>query len=238
MYNYMVNQHQNSKLHIQPQAVPNPFQGITLVFIKTIYDQDQTMYNYIVAKLQIQYMVNTLHDRNLLHLNKVTYQNILVSADLDSDIYPFQAIARVFSKPSNHDPHTSRLQTQTRFFTPLSCDLEPDITKPAYSKIVVSYDLGPDPSAGIDSVGVIYQGFCGPFLLNSSCHDFEKVDKVFVPSNHDPHTSRLQTQTRFFTPLSCDLEPDITKPTSGKIVVSDDLGPDLSAGLDSGGVIT
>ena len=67
-------------------------------------------------------MVNTLHERNLLHLNKlhernqtmlqhfklqmqpqavpvsdlslskVTYQNILVSADLDHDIDPVQAI--------------------------------------------------------------------------------------------------------------------------------------------------
>ena len=76
VYNYMVNQLQNFKHHIQPQAVPYPFQGITPVFRKTIYEQDQTMYNYIVAKLQnfklpMQYMVNMLHERNLLHLNKV-----------------------------------------------------------------------------------------------------------------------------------------------------------------------
>ena len=200
-------------LRIQPQAVPDIFQGINLVFSKTIYERGQTMYNYIVAKLQnfklqMQYMVNTFHERNILHINKVhernqtmlqyfklqmqpqavtvsdfsiskvTYQKILVSADLDLDLDPVQEIARVFSEPSNHEPHTSRLRTQTRFFTPLSCDLEPEITKPTSRKIVVSYDIGPDPSDGLDSGGVIAQGFRGKFLLNSSCRDFEKVDEV------------------------------------------------------------
>ena len=32
-------------------------------------------------------------------------------------------------------------------------------------------------------------------------------------------TSRLWNQTRFVTPISCDPEPDITKPTSRKIAV-------------------
>ena len=90
MYNYMVKQLQNLQLQIQPfklQIQPrgplsdpfNPdiyiFQGITLVFRKTIYEQYQTMYNYIFAKLQMQYMVNTLHERNLLRLNKVHERN-------------------------------------------------------------------------------------------------------------------------------------------------------------------
>ena len=140
-------------LRIQPQAVPDIFQGINLVFSKKIYKRSQTMYTYIVAKLQMKYMVNTFHERNILHINKVhernqtmlqyfklqmqpqavtvsdfsiskvTYQKILVSADLDLDLDPVQEIARVFSEPSNHEPHTSRLRTQTRFFTPLSCDL-------------------------------------------------------------------------------------------------------------------
>ena len=109
-----------------------------------------------------------------LSLYKVTYQKILVSADIDLD--PIQAIAQVFSKPSNREHHTSGFRTQTRFFKPLSCDIEHDITKPTFRKIVVSSDLGPDPSAGLDSVGLIDQGFRGPFLLSSSCHDFEKVD--------------------------------------------------------------
>ena len=46
------------------------------------------------------------------------------------------------------------------------------LTKPASSKIVISSDPSPDPSAILDSGGVISQGFC-------------------VPSNHDPHISRL-----------------------------------------------
>ena len=64
MYNYMVKQLQNSKLQIQPLGilsdllqvttlVSSLFQVITLVFRETIYEQDQTMYNYIVSKLDI-----------------------------------------------------------------------------------------------------------------------------------------------------------------------------------------
>ena len=93
MYNYMVDQLENFKLHIQPQAVPDPFQGITLVFRKMIYEQDQTMYNYIVAKiqnfmLQIQYMVNTLHERNILHLNKVHERNQKMLQNFKLQIQP------------------------------------------------------------------------------------------------------------------------------------------------------
>ena len=193
-------------------------------------------YNYMVAQLQsfrfqIKYMVNRLQERNLLHLNKlhesnqavpvsgislskVASQKIFVSAYLSPDLDPVHGIAWVFSKSSNLDPHTSCLRIQTRFVTPLSCDLEPEITKPTSRKIVVSADLAPD----LDPVQGITRFFS-------------------EPSNIEPHTSRLLTQTRFVTPLSCDLEPDITKPTSRKIVVSSDLNPDLSASVDSGGVI-
>ena len=81
-------------------------------------------------------MVNTLHERNLLHLNKlhernqtmlqhfklqmqpqevpvsdfslskVTYQKILVSDDMDLDLDPVQEIAQVFSEISDSNPHT------------------------------------------------------------------------------------------------------------------------------------
>ena len=84
--------------------------------------------------------------------------------------------------------------------------------KPTSRNIVASSDLATYPSAGIDSGGAIAQGFRRP-------------------SNHEPHISRLQTQTRFFTHLSCDLETDITKPTPRKIVVSSDLAPDPPASL-------
>ena len=100
------------------------------------------------SKLQMQLQAVPVSD---FSLSKVTYQNILVSDDLYPDLGPVQTIARVFSEPSNHDPHTSRLQTQTRFLTSLSCDIEPDITKPTSRKIVVSSDLAPDlgPVQGI-----------------------------------------------------------------------------------------
>ena len=43
----MVNQLQNFKHCSQLQTVPDIFQGITLILRQTIYEQDQTMYNYI-----------------------------------------------------------------------------------------------------------------------------------------------------------------------------------------------
>ena len=90
--------------------------------------------------------------------------------------------------------------------------------KPTSRKTVASSDLAPDPSYDLNSVMVITPGFRGP-------------------PNHDPHISRLRTQTRFFTPLIYDLEPDITKPTPRKIFASSDLAPDPSFGIDSGWVI-
>ena len=82
--------------------------------------------------------------------------------------------------------------------------------------MILQSDMAPYTSAGLDFDMVIAQGFSGT-------------------SNHDPHISRLRTQTRFFINLSYDLEPDITKPKSRNIFVSSDLAPDPSAGLDSGG---
>ena len=51
------------------------------------------------------------------------------------------------------------------------------LTKPSSRKTVASSDMAPYPSAGLDSGGVIAQGFRGTFLPNSFCHYFEKVDK-------------------------------------------------------------
>ena len=75
-------------------------------------------------------------------------------------------------------------------------------------------DLDPDLSASFGSRELIAQGFRGT-------------------SNHHPHISRLQTQTPLFTPLSCDIEPEITKPTPRNIVVQSNLAPDPSASLGS-----
>ena len=129
MYNIMVKQLQNFKIQIQPLGtlsylfqgttlVSYLFQAITLVFRETIYEQDQTMYNYIVPKLQnvkfqMQCMVNRLTVSDL-SLSKVTSQKIFVSDDLNPDLDPVQAISRVFSETS-------------KFFAPLQCDLEPEI---------------------------------------------------------------------------------------------------------------
>ena len=140
--------------------------------LNKVHEQNQTMLQNF--KLQMQPQAVSVSD---LSLSKVIYQKFLVPADLDPDLDPVQAITRFFSERSNHDPHTSHLQTQMRFFTPLSFDLEPGITTPTSKKIVVSSDLGSDPSASFDSGGVIAQGFRGSFLLNRSCHDFEKVEE-------------------------------------------------------------
>ena len=107
MYNIMVKQLQNFKLQLQPLGtLSDHFQGtalvsyffeaITLVFRETIYEQDQTMYNYIVPKLQhfklqMQSMVNLLTVSDL-SLSKVTYQKIFVS-DLNPDLDPVQEIS-------------------------------------------------------------------------------------------------------------------------------------------------
>ena len=183
-----------------------------------VHQRNQTMLQNF--NLQMQPQAVPVFDSSL---SKVTHQKILVSSDLGIDLDHVQEITRVFIEPSNHEPHISRLQNQTRLFTPLSCDLEPDISLPVsdfsiskvtHKKILVSSDLGPD----LDPV--------------------QAIARVFVkPSDHEPHTSRLRNHTRFFTPLSCDIEPDILLPTSRNIVISSDMGHDPSAGLDYGGVI-
>ena len=99
----------------------------------------QTLFNYMVShyqnsKLRIQPQEVSGYD---IFLSKITSQNIFVSADLDPDLDPVQGISQVFRKPSNIDPRTSRLKAQMRFVTLLSCDLEPDISKPSSRNIVI-----------------------------------------------------------------------------------------------------
>ena len=118
-----------------------------------------------------------------LGLNKLTSNKTVASSDLDPDqSYGLDSggvISQDFRGPSNHHRDQTilrnfKLQMQPQA-VPVS-DLS-ILTKPTYRKTVASYDLAPNLSAGLDSGGVIAQGFCGPFLLKSSCHDFEKVDK-------------------------------------------------------------
>ena len=62
-----------------------------------------------------------------IYYSKDYFSEDFFSSDLDPDLSagldPVQGSTRVFSEPSNLDPHISRLRTQVRFFTPLSCDL-------------------------------------------------------------------------------------------------------------------
>ena len=79
MYNYMVDQLQNFKHRSKTQTVPDPFQGINLIFRQMIYEQDQRMYNYMVNqiqtfKLQMQAQEVPVYD---LSLSEVTSQNFL-----------------------------------------------------------------------------------------------------------------------------------------------------------------
>ena len=110
------------------------------------------MYDYMVAqlqnfKIQMQPQAVPVSD---LSLSKATPQKIFVSANLDPDLDPFQGTTRVFIEISNLNPQTSHLQTQTRFVTPISCDLKHEITKPTSRKIFISTKTEPsksDPSS-------------------------------------------------------------------------------------------
>ena len=156
MYNYVVDKLQNFKLQIQYMVNklhernllhPNKIHGrnqtmynYNILHLNKLHDRNQTMYNYMVVplqhfKLHIQPKEVTVYD---LSLSKITYYNIFVSSDLYPDIDTLQGITSVFSKPSNIDPQTSRLQTQTQFFTPLSCDLETDTTEPKSRKRTIT----------------------------------------------------------------------------------------------------
>ena len=100
-----------------------------------VHQQNQTVLRN--SKLQMQPQAMPVYDFSILI--KPTSRKIFASSDLATDMSSGLdygvAIAPSFRGPSNHDPHISRLRTQTRFFTPLSCDLEPDIPKPTPRKI-------------------------------------------------------------------------------------------------------
>ena len=76
----------------------------------------------------------------IMDLLKVTSQKHFVSDDLNPDLDPVQAIAPVFSETS-------------RFFTPLQCDLEPEINNSTSRKIVVSSNLSTGPSSDLAWTG-------------------------------------------------------------------------------------
>ena len=120
--------------------------------LNKLHEMNQTMYSSMIDqlqnfKLQMQSQAVPISD---IYISEVNSQNILFSYDLSPDLDLFQGIDRVFNGPSNLDPCTSILQTQIRLVTPLSCDLDPDITKPTSGKIGVSDETNPyksDPSS-------------------------------------------------------------------------------------------
>ena len=147
-----------------------------------------------------------------LSLSKVTLHNIFVSSDLAPDLDPFQGITQVFSEPSNLYPQTSRLQTQTRFVTPLSCDLKPDITKPNSRKIVISDETKPsksDPSSflkptHLTKLAHLHQRMPLPWHIFTTAGidgvDEDKILEITQSTSEDSiyksETSRLQNPTQ------------------------------------------
>ena len=95
MYNFMVNQLQNFKLQMQPQAVPVSDLSLAKVATERIF---------VSADLELQMQPQAVPVSDI-SLAEVITEKIFISADMD----PVQAIARVFSETSNRDPHTSRL---------------------------------------------------------------------------------------------------------------------------------
>ena len=159
-------------------------------------------------------------DNFCLHLHNIFASSDLAT-DLSSGLDYGVTITPGFHGPPNHDPHISRIQTQTRFFTPLSCDLEPDITKPTPRKIFASSDMDPD----LDPVQAI-----APV--------FSETSKFFKPLQCDLEPEINKPTSRKID-VSSNLSPDSSSNLSSrKIVVSSDLDPDPSAGLDFIRVIT
>ena len=95
------------------------------------------------------------------------------------------------------------------------------LTKPTFRKIVVSSDLDPDTSAGLNSEEVIAQVFRGP-------------------SNHQQDQTMLRNFKLQMKPQAVPVSDFsiLTQPKSRKTVASSDLYPDPSARPDSGGVIS
>ena len=76
--------------------------------------------------------------------------------------------------------------------------------------------------------------------------DLHKVtsQNIFVSDDLSPNIDPVQAiapvsreTSKFFIPLQCDLEPEINKPPSRKIVVSSNSSPDPSADLASRNIV-
>ena len=116
-------------------------------------------------------------------LTKPTSRKTVTSYDLapypSSGLNYGEVIAQGFCGPSNHQRDQTMLQNFKLQIQPQALPVSDFsiLTKPTPGKTVASSDLAPDPSSGLDSGGLIAQGFLEQLLLNSSCHDFEKFEK-------------------------------------------------------------
>ena len=96
-------------------------------------------------------IVDDFCDHLRLGLNKVHHQNQTMLRNFKLQMQPHQRNQTML--------RNSKLQMQPQTVSVSDFSIS---TKPTYRNIVVSSDLDPDLSAGIDSGGVIAQGFRGP----------------------------------------------------------------------------
>ena len=118
-----------------------------------------------------------------LGLNAPTSEKAVASSDLDPDpssgLDYGWVISQGFRVPSNHQQDQTMLRNFKLQIQPHAVSVSDFsiLTKPMSRKTVSSSDMDHVPSSGLNYGGVITQGFLGPFLLNSSCHYFEKLTK-------------------------------------------------------------
>ena len=103
-----------------------------------------------------------------LILNKPTSKNNIASSDLAPDLssglYSGGVMTQGFGGPSNHQRDQTMLQNFKLQMQPQAVPVSDFsiLTNPTSIKTVASSNLAPDTSAGLDSGGVIAQGFRGP----------------------------------------------------------------------------
>ena len=133
------------------------------------------------SKLQMQPQAVPVSDFSIL--TNPTSRKTVASSDLDNDPSPgldsVWVISQGFRGPSSHQWNQTILQNFKLQMQPQALHVSDFsiLPKPAFRKTVASYDMAHDPSASLDFGGLIAKDFRGPFLINTSYHDFEKLDK-------------------------------------------------------------
>ena len=162
----------------------------------------------------------------ILGLNKPTSKKTVVSSDMAPDpssgLDYGGVIAQGFYGPSKHQRDQTMLKICKLQIQPQAVPVSDFsiLTKPEYRKTVASFDLDPDTSSGLNSGGLISQGFRGP-------------------SNHQQDQTIIQNFRLQMQPQAVPVSDFyiLTKPTYRNTVSSSDLAPDPLADLGSVGVI-